>query len=222
MVKNYGMVIDLDKCVACQACTIACKIENNLPEGVFWNQVLSDWTGEYPYVKITYTPLPCMHCDKPPCVQVCPVSSRYRREDGIVLVRYERCIGCKYCIVACPYGVNYFSERKFTQETFAHASAEVRNEIGMANSRGYMERSPYNNPEVEMPPRGIVTKCTFCAQRIDKGKYTPACVDACPSDARHFGDFSDPKSIVSKARVSSRATALRKEQGTEPRVIYLL
>ena len=116
---RWGMVIDLDKCTGCQACTIACKEENNVPYGSpeenkrrlvpYWNKVIAVSNGEYPSVNVEMIPMPCMHCDNPPCVQVCPAKATYLREDGIVVQNYRRCIGCKYCIAACPYGVRNFN-----------------------------------------------------------------------------------------------------------------
>src|SRR5574341_1669163 len=116
---RWGMVIDLDKCTACQACTVACKEENNVPtpgpaasargREIFWMQVLRSVQGEYPKVRASFIPRPCMHCDEPPCVQVCPVDATYKRADGIVAQDYDRCICCRYCMVACPYGVRYFN-----------------------------------------------------------------------------------------------------------------
>src|SRR3990172_930925 len=108
---RWGMVIDLDKCIGCQACTVACMAENNVPfvgqelaeEGrlMQWQRVLHRVDGEYPVATIRMIPRPCMHCEEPPCVQVCPVGATYKRDDGIVLIDYDRCIGCRYCMVAC-------------------------------------------------------------------------------------------------------------------------
>ena len=116
---RWGMVIDLDKCTACQACTVACLAENNVPvtepeeaalgRAIFWQEVMVELEGEYPHVRARFIPRPCQHCDRPPCIKVCPVRATYKDEEGLVLQRYERCIGCRYCAVACPYGVRYFN-----------------------------------------------------------------------------------------------------------------
>ncbi len=116
---KWGMVIDLDKCVGCQACVVACKEENNVPHGspeeqksrreIFWHKMIAVTQGKYPRVRTEIIPMPCMQCDHPPCVTVCPAKATLRREDGIVVQNYRRCIGCKYCMVACPYGARSFN-----------------------------------------------------------------------------------------------------------------
>jgi len=203
---RWGMVIDLDRCVACQACTAACRAENNVafagPESselgraIFWHEVLSEVEGEYPNVRGTFIPRPCMHCDNPPCVRVCPVGATYQNEEGLVLQRYERCIGCRYCMVACPYAVRYFNWH--TPEW----------------PEG-MDR--YCNPDIPVRPKGIVEKCTFCSHRLP----VPACNQACPGNARFFGDLDDPDSVVSQLARGPRAFRLLEDLGTEPKVYYL-
>src|SRR3972149_6827874 len=116
---HWGMVIDLDKCTACQACVVACRVENNVyfqgaeetarQRAKFWMQLIGTVSGVAPHTQAKILPRPCMHCDNPPCVQVCPVGATYKRPDGIVAQNYERCIGCKYCMVACPYGARSFT-----------------------------------------------------------------------------------------------------------------
>ena len=125
---NWGMVIDLDKCVGCQACSLACKAENNVPHGtpyehdrhhdMYWHKVIAAWEGEYPAVNTQIIPMPCMHCEHPPCVNVCPSKATYKRGDGIVMQNFRRCLGCRYCIVACPYGARNFNFKDQQDEEY--------------------------------------------------------------------------------------------------------
>ncbi|MFZ5826263.1 MAG: sulfate reduction electron transfer complex DsrMKJOP subunit DsrO [Bacillota bacterium] len=198
---RYGMLVDIDKCTMCQACTISCKAENNIPDGMFWGQVRTVPNNKpYPDYRVTPLPMPCMHCDDAPCVNACPVSATYKRPDGIVAIDYDKCIGCKYCIAACPYGA-----RTFNKET---AWVEVGGKPG------------WYNAEVPIRPRGVVEKCTFCSHRIDAGNMTPACVAACPSGARFFGDLDDPNSEVAKQIEANKARQLRPELGAQPKCFY--
>jgi len=235
--ERWGMVIDLDKCVGCQACTIACKSENNVPYGspkeeqrmqeIFWNKVIAVSKGEYPTASIEIIPMPCMHCEHPPCVTVCPAKATYKREDGIVMQNFRRCIGCKYCIVACPYGSRSFNYKE--QEEQEYHRPDLPPDLGL-DSKAYIGPWPF-------PRRthGVVEKCTFCFHRIDEAKkkieageeieigldVVPACVEACPSGARVFGDLEDPASAVSKLLASRDSFKLREEMDTEPKVFYL-
>ncbi|MCM8832344.1 MAG: 4Fe-4S dicluster domain-containing protein [Candidatus Omnitrophica bacterium] len=222
--RRYAMVIDLRRCIGCEACTIACKVENNIPvdysdnigRKIFWNQVIFKEEGEYPYTDRKFWPRPCFHCEKPSCVKVCPVGATYiDQERGLVLQRYERCIGCRYCTVACPYGARYFNWSK------PHWPKEMQDTF---------------NPDVEKRYKGIVEKCTFCIHRIKKaeekakkenreikdGEIEPACVLTCMGKARFFGDLNDPESEVSKLVRSGRAYRLEEYLGTEPKVFYLM
>jgi molybdopterin-containing oxidoreductase family iron-sulfur binding subunit len=220
------MVIDLDKCTACQACVVACKAENNVPfstpeqaersHTMFWMQLLAHVEGQYPRVKATFIPRPCMHCDEPPCVQVCPVSATWKREDGLVIQDYDRCIGCKYCMVACPYGVRYMNVGKFDPPESLASYANP-------------------NPRVRQRRVGIVEKCTFCVHRLEQAKeraraegrevkdgdYKTACEQTCTGGAIKFGDMDDRRSEVNRLSHDKRAFRLLEEMGTEPRVYYL-
>jgi molybdopterin-containing oxidoreductase family iron-sulfur binding subunit len=205
MGKRYGMVIDLERCVGCQTCTIQCKLENDVPLGMAWNRVLTKGgphldtpSGEYPNLSMSHVPLACQHCDNPVCVKVCPVGATYQREDGIVLVDWNKCIGCRYCMSACPYGARVFNWGDPKQ----------------------MPDFPIGSPDVPQRPRGVVEKCTFCVHRVDKG-LEPACVASCPARARFFGDLNDPTSKVSRLIVERSGYQLLPEIGTEPRVYYL-
>lgn len=220
--KRFAMVIDLRKCIGCESCTVACKMENNEPTSlgadnsrrIAWQEVLKKKKGDLPYVEYEFLPRPCMHCENPPCVKVCPVAATYQNEDGLVLQRYERCIGCRYCAVACPYGVRYFN---------------------WSNPRFSQQRQNNINPLVPIRYKGIIEKCTFCSHRIElakekadkenreleDGEVVPACVEACCNKARFFGDLNDPESEVSRLARSKASFKLSEELGTNPKVIYL-
>lgn len=206
---RWGMVVDLDKCIGCNYCTMACKAHNDIAPGVAWNKVFE--TGEVDG-KMHYMPVPCQHCEHAPCVDACPVKATYHRADGIVAMDYDRCIGCRYCEVACPYGVRTFNWKEFDGE----------------NPLVPM----WGTPEVERRPRGVVEKCSFCYQRIDRGlaqglmpgvdeEATPACVVACPTGARVFGDLNNVDSEVSQLLRDNYVTRLREDLGTQTRVFYI-
>jgi len=218
------MVIDLDRCTACQACVVACRQENNVPfsdpsesklnHGIFWMQLLSVVEGEFPDVHATFIPRPCMHCAHPACIKVCPVGATYQNEEGLVAQIYARCIGCRYCTVACPYTVRSFNWR-------VPSTPEPLDRI--------------RNPAVYNRPKGVVEKCTFCIQRIRAAKekaraedralrdgdVVTACQEACPAKAIHFGDLHDPESTVYRLSRSKRAFQLLEDLGTDPKVYYL-
>jgi Fe-S-cluster-containing dehydrogenase component len=236
---SWSMVVDLDKCVACQACSIACRYENNTPavppaeakqgRAIRWNEVFpvpvhSQSGGHSPDEKIHYLPRPCMHCDNPPCIKVCPVQATFKDDQGLVRQNYSRCIGCRFCTVACPYGVRYFN---WSSPEWEDSLAEYRNPdqvVGQQSLEG---------PAVRQ--KGIVEKCTFCIHRLFKAQlraeaenrpfradeYVPACVQTCTGKARYFGDLDDPHSTVSMLSKSPRAFLLMEDVGTHPKVIYL-
>ena len=230
---QWGMVIDLDKCVGCQACSLACKSENNVPHGspeeqerrldANWHKVIAVSRGEFPTASIEMIPMPCMHCEHPSCVPVCPAKATYKREDGIVMQNFRRCIGCKYCIVACPYGARSFNYKE--QEEQEYLRPDLPADLGL-ETKDYIGPWPYPHRT-----HGVVEKCTFCFHRIDQGlkegktigvDVVPACVEACPTFARVFGDLEDPDSEVSRLLSSRDSLKLRENMGTEPKVLYLL
>ena len=206
---QWAMVIDQSKCTGCEYCTRACQAHNDINPEIQWNKVIPDGTvGD----KQVFVPRPCMHCEKAPCVSVCPVKASYYRDDGIVMMDYDRCIGCRYCQIACPY-----EARSFNWDEFSGKNPMV---------------PQWGTPEVERRPRGVPEKCSFCYQTIDRGlaqgltpgmdeDATPACVNVCPTGARIFGDLNDPESNVSKALRDNSTYRLRESLGTSPRVYYI-
>lgn len=208
--RKWAMAIDLQKCIGCNACTVACIAENHLPPGVVYRPVLEEEIGIYPNVTRRFTPRPCMQCDEPPCVPVCPVEATYKRPDGVVEINYNKCIGCRYCIMACPYGSRYF-------------------DFGEHYSDGTPARQPYEESHSSEYGRewsredveGVVRKCQFCLHRLNAGML-PACVTTCIGGATYFGDRNDPESLVNELETSGRAVRLKEELGTKPKVFYLL
>ena len=152
---HWGMVIDLAKCVGCDSCTVACKAEHRTPPGITYNVVPGRETGAYPNVRLEALPRPCMQCVNPPCVSVCPVQATYKGDDGIVVIDADRCIGCKYCIAACPYGARSADEGSSYGVEMQAADQVTAPEYGV--ERG--ARGKY------VGTYGTVRKCTFCAHR---------------------------------------------------------
>ncbi|MGQ9554980.1 MAG: 4Fe-4S dicluster domain-containing protein [Anaerolineae bacterium] len=221
------MVIDLDRCTGCRACMIACKVENNTPQASLWMYVFRLEAGEYPDTCVWFMPRPCMHCRNAPCVKVCPVGARFRQEDGIVATDWQRCIGCRYCEVACPYGVNVFNWMDPAQNYYLDWNDEDVVSVTGGAVPGY------KNPELDERHgtqqryiaggghrRGVIEKCTFCVHRVEKG-LKPACVVNCPAFALHFGDLDDPDSEVSRLLARRPSFRLLEELGTQPSVYYV-
>ncbi len=231
---RYGYTIDLDRCMGCNSCVEACKVENNTGQGILWMFVFRLEVGTYPNVNWLFMPRPCMHCDNPPCVKVCPVGARFKREDGFTLTDFDRCIGCRFCEVSCPYGVNYFNWKKpEDNQYFAWHDGEGANTYGSGSAGQTIGNAivPYKNPDHEKLYEqrlvsggaqylGVVGKCTWCVHRLDKG-LPPACVATCPVHALHFGDLNNHDSEVSQLLRKRSFWRLQEEFGTEPRVYYL-
>ena len=221
---KWGMVIDLDRCIGCQACVVACQAENNVPlntEDLFlqrraieWIRVERYWEGEYPNIKAKFLPVLCQHCENAPCEPVCPVYATYHNNEGMNVQVYNRCVGTRYCANNCPYQVRFFN---FWEPVWPESFKE------------------YLNPDVTIRSRGVMEKCTFCVQRIRRagrqaaqdgreiadGEFSPACVQACPTGTLVFGDLNDPESKVSGKTKDPRHYKLLDELGTEPNVVYL-
>lgn len=207
---EWHMGIDLSKCIGCHYCVWACQATNDVPdEDMRWLVGFPERTENGVDFFMTR---PCLHCQEAPCVKVCPVGATWIREDGIVAMDYDRCIGCRYCEVACPYDARRFN----WQES--------------ADDNPY--QPVWGEAEVAHRPRGVVEKCTFCVQRIDRGlqyglipgvdaQATPACVAACPVGARVFGDVKDPESPISRFLEENDTFRLREDLGTEPKVHYV-
>lgn len=224
---RYAMVIDLQRCVGCGACSLACRSENNVPEGIYWSNKITETSGTFPNVRYHYIPTLCNHCENAPCVRGCPTQAMHKLDNGITMHNPNKCIGCKYCEFNCPYGVIYFNWRQ------AHPFWRQENALikGGTYSPAEMTREaggkviPNYNPERDetlagIRPKGVVEKCTFCDHRVKRG-LLPACVEACPADARVFGDVSDPSSEVSILLGKFRPFRLREQLGTDPHVFYI-
>ena len=213
---RWGMVIDLQRCIGCYACMVACKQEHFLPPGVFWGRVLISESGKSPTVTKLMYPVLCNHCEEAICEKVCPTGATSKRDNGIVAIDPDTCVGCRYCVMACPYQQRtYFGDDE--KEYFPNQGLT---ELEIIGKRLY--------PHQE----GTVVKCTFCVERIDTGMEqglhpgvdraaTPACVITCPAKARYFGDLDDPTSEVSILIKEKRASQLHPEFGTEPSVYYI-
>ncbi len=216
-----GMVINLDACIGCRTCAVACKTHNAQPPHVWWNRVETigaethqTGVGEFDNVRMDFLPLSCQHCESPACQKVCPTGATYSTEDGTVLIDFERCIGCRYCFAACPYGVRQFNWK----DPKALKADFLDTDYGYpADTReGSEKRLVYTQNR----PVGVTEKCTFCAQYTQQG-IDPACVRACPQKARIFGDLDDPESAPSKILESKQAIRLKEEYGTRPKVYYV-
>lgn len=221
---RWAMVIDLAKCVGCHACNIGCVAENKLPPGVVYRPVMEEELGEYPNVSRRFLPRPCLHCMKPPCVDVCPVNATYKNRQGVTVVDYNLCIGCRYCLVACPYSARTADFGEFyTDRTPDDAPERI---FGRQSAKEGYENRPAAEYGRKWPlrkkesPVGNARKCHFCLHRLAVNML-PNCVTTCIGRATYFGNRNDPDSLVTELLASPRAFVLKPELGTLPSVVYL-
>ena len=198
---RYGMVIDLGRCVGCDTCSIACKAQNATPRGVLWSRVVKYETGIYPNSKLKFLPIQCMHCAEPECERVCPTGAISKRVDGIVVLDQNKCMGCRYCALACPYG-------------------------SLSNlDKIYNYYESYETPFEKIGYRkhvlGTSGKCDLCLERVEKG-LEPSCISSCVGHARFFGDLDDTQSEVSQLLKNRENFVLNPEMGTKPSCYYLV
>lgn len=215
---KLSMVIDLAKCIGCDACSVACKVENSSPGDIWWAPVIHTEVGKYPKAKLSFLPTLCMHCEDPPCMKSCPAKAISQKDDGSVLINENKCTGATACVSACPYDAIKIWEKEIPI-------------YGAGNP------TPLDTSAKEKHRIGAAQKCTFCSHRMDFAKEnnltpgvnreaTPACVIACPVDCRIFGNVEDgdspPSRYLEEAKQKGRPIfVLRQEANTHPKVVYV-
>jgi phenylacetyl-CoA:acceptor oxidoreductase subunit 1 len=213
---RWGMVVDLTRCVRCYACIAACRIEHFLPIGMSWPRLMALETGGDNPTVSTYS-VRCNQCHDAPCVEVCPTGATQRREDGIVWVDQNMCVGCRYCVIACPYQNRTFLSKDKDKGFFPDNDLTDFEKAGK---------------ELYAHQIGTTEKCNFCMERIDAGlakglkpgvdrEATPACVNTCPARALTFGDLDDPDSEVSRLIRQRNGFQLHPEYGTDPSIYFI-
>lgn len=240
---QYAMVIDLQKCVGCGACAIACKMENNTQnrqdgQSFNWAGFLCEEEGSFPDARHTTRPVLCNHCTDAPCVGACRTNALFKTPDGITMINHERCVGDRACQRECPYSkenveIGEWSVLSFNAfKTDTHAFFRDRSELIAAGTASGAEiakraksvppyRNRYGHPDYQDVRRaGVMEKCIFCDHRVKKGEL-PYCVVSCPSGARIFGDINDPKSEPANLLKKYEAAVLKPEEGTSPNVYYI-
>jgi Fe-S-cluster-containing dehydrogenase component len=208
--RKWGMVIDLQRCILCRSCTIACKQENKTPPGMLYNPVLEEETGEYPKPGRQWFPRPCYHCDKPACLEACPNNAIFKRADGIVYIDPNICEGVQACVEACPYGVPIFDEGKNYRGEWNDIASPELTQMQKPGQRTF---------------KGKARKCSFCLHKQDAdGNYTdlPACAKTCMGKAIHFGDLNDPDGELQTLLKTRKHMRRLESEGTSPNVYYLV
>ena len=217
--RRWAMLLDLRKCVGCHACTVGCISENKLPPKMAYRPVYEYERGAYPKPSRTFLPRPCMQCDRPPCVSACPVKGpegatwKETRGDGagIVMINYEKCIGCGKCVPACPYGARTMDDGSF------HTVDQGLQKYETMPAFEYGKQWPRTKNNA---PIGNARKCHFCMHRLAAGQL-PMCITTCIGRAGYFGDESDAGSLIAQVRKGHKVQILKEKKGTAPRVYYI-
>ena len=222
---KFARLIDMNRCMGCRSCLSACAVENHFTPDAQWNAMIEYEVGEYPTVHKIYNTMNCMHCEHPSCKAACDAvgaKAISKNEYGVVLIDYDKCIGCGYCAAVCPYGVPQLNKE-------LKPLYQGKEKQGAENI-AYADRHPTHRKKAN-----TAEKCTFCWHKLEKAigdgkvdrigkdqQYTPSCDVVCPTQARMFGDIDDPSSDISKQIKATDAKQLKKQFGNSPQVYYVL